>query len=234
MKTLFKTYLFFLLFSFILISCGKKDENKPADASQQTNSATAKPTDAVYGVKSGIVTFENVIMEGMNQTFYFDDYGRKEARYTLMEMEMMGQKIRSGNVEINADGYMINYDVEKKEGTKTKSYGSIGGTKDLPKDLTNLSKEIMDKYQMKDLGTKEYLGKECRGYEVNAMGIKSEVWIWNNIMLYSKVYMGEGSKPVELKASKIETDVAIPAEKFQVPADVKIKEISAQMGEQQQ
>jgi len=53
-------------------------------------------------------------------------------------------------------------------------------------------------------------------------------------MLYSKVYMGEGSKPIELKASKIETDVAIPAEKFQVPADIKIKETSAQMGEQQQ
>jgi hypothetical protein len=222
MKTLFKTFLALFVLSFILINCGKKDENKPADAAN--SATTAAPTSGTYGVKSGIVTFENVIMEGMNQTFYFDDYGKKEARYTIMDMDVMGQKIKSGSVEINVDGYMINYDIQKKEGTKTKSLSSIGGTKDLPKDLSNLSKEILDQYHMKDLGTKEFLGKQCKGIEMTAMGMKSEVWVWNNIMIYSKVFMGENAKPMELKATKIETDVPIPADKFQVPADVKILE----------
>jgi len=224
MKTSLKIYLSVFLLSLLLISCGKKEENKPADAANQTAANAMTAEKGTYGVKSGIVTFENVIMDGMNQTFYFDDYGKKEARYTIMDMEMMGKKIKSGSVEINADGYMINYDIEKKEGTKTKSYGSIGGTKDMPADLANLSKELLDKYHMKDLGTKEFLGKTCKGYEITAMGIKSEVWVWNNIMLYSKVYMSEGSKPIEMKASKIETDIPIPADKFQVPADVKIQE----------
>jgi hypothetical protein len=223
MKILFKTFLSLFVLSFLLLNCGKKDENKPADAANTTNN-TAAATGGSYGVKSGIVTFENVVMEGMNQTFYFDDYGKKEARYTVMEMNVMGQKIKSGSVEINADGFAINYNLQKKEGTKTKSYGSIGGTKDLPKDFANISKTMLDQYHMKDLGTKEFLGKECKGFEITAMGMKSEIWVWNNIMLYSKVYMGENSKPMELKASKIETDVPIPADKFQVPADVKIQE----------
>jgi len=37
--------------------------------------------------------------------------------------------------------------------------------------------------------------------------------------------MSKDSKPIEMTASKIETDVQIPPEKFQVPADVKIKEM---------
>jgi hypothetical protein len=119
--------------------------------------------------------------------------------------------------------------MEKKEGTKTKSIGSIGGTKDLPENMDKMTQELMDRYKMKDLGTKEFLGKQCKGIEMMAMGMKTEVWIWNNIMLYSKVTMSENAKPMELKASKLEVDVAIPADKFQVPADVKIQEVTNPM-----
>ncbi len=230
MKTVLKIIFSFFLLSFVIVGCGQKEETKPADsANQSAETTTAAPEKGSYGVKSGIVTFENVIMEGMNQTFYFDDYGKKEARYTLMEMEMFGQKIRTGSVEINADGYLINYDIEKKEGTKTKSFGSIGGAKDIPADFNSMSKEVLERYNMKDLGTKEILGKTCKGVEMTAMGMVTEVWVWNGIMLYSKVQMSKDAKPMEIKASKIETDVAVPAEKFQVPADVKIKEVTDPM-----
>ena len=227
MKNSIKFLWLFFLLAFIFINCGKKDEEtKPAENTNQTTTSSNVPNDAkVYDVKSGIVTFNDVIMKGMTQIFYFDDYGKKEARYTTMEMEIAGQKIRSGSVEINVDGYLINYDIEKKEGTKTKSYGSIGGTKDLPKELDKLSKELMDKYHLKEIAPKEVLGKQCKGYEIETMGINSKVWIWNNIMLSSVVQMSKDSKPIEMTASKIETDVQIPPEKFQVPADVKIKEL---------
>jgi len=83
----------------------------------------------------------------------------------------------------------------------------------------------MDKYHLKEIAPKEVLGKQCKGYEIETMGINSKVWIWNNIMLSSVVQMSKDSKPIEMTASKIETDVQIPPEKFQVPADVKIKEL---------
>lgn len=226
MSKIIKFYLTLFLFSLFFIYCGKKEEEtKPEEAKIEQTTSSIPDGEKIYGVKSGIVTFEDIIMKGMNQTFYFDDYGKKEARYTIMEMDIAGQKIRTGSVEINADGYLINYDIEKREGTKTKSLGSIGGAKDLPKDMDKLTKEMMEQYHMKDLGKKEILGKECRGFEFTVMGMNSKVWVWNNIMIQSTVQMSKDAKPMEMTATKIETDIPIPPEKFQVPSDVKIKEL---------
>jgi hypothetical protein len=114
--------------------------------------------------------------------------------------------------------------VEKKQGTKMKSFGAIGAAKGMPADLDNLTKEVMDQYKLKDLGKKDILGKQAKGFEMDIMGMKTEIWIWNNIPLYTKVFLSKDSEPMEIKANKIETDIAIPADKFQIPADVKLTE----------
>jgi hypothetical protein len=212
---------------FLIIGCGKKNENKP-ETSAQTTDQTAqaqKPAGAAYDVKSAIVTYDINLIGKQTQVLYVDDYGKKEARTTTTEIEIFGKKSKNEEVEINADGFIVKYDVEKKTGTKTKSYSSLGGAKGFPKDLDNLTKEVLDQYKLKDLGKKEILGKECRGFEMEAMGMKTEVYVWKNIMLYSAVYMTKDGKPIEIKASKIEIDVPVPQDKFQVPADVRLQEM---------
>jgi outer membrane lipoprotein-sorting protein len=221
-----KSLLFLVLLLFI-VGCGNKSNEKDSNNLDDTigQKVYAKPADAAYDVKSGIVTFENVIRQGMTQIFYFDDYGRKEARYSIMDMEIMGQKISTGNVEIRVDSFLLQYDLQSKEGTKTISHISIGGSKDIPKDFSNLTPEFIEDFQLKELETKNILGKECKGYGTTAIGIRTEVWVWNGIALYSRVFMSKDAKPMEIKASKLEINVPIPADKFQVPPEINITSI---------
>ena len=221
-----KILLIVFVFGFIMSGCGKKDENKPESAAQTTNQTppSDKPAGAAYDVKSAIVTYEVDLIGKQTQVLYIEDYGKKEARVTTTEIEILGTKSKSEEVEINSDGYTIKYSVEKKEGTKTKSYGALGAAKGFPEDLDNITKEVLDRFKLKDLGKKDILGKECRGFEMEAMGMKTEVFIWKNIMLYSAVYMSKDGKPIEIKANKIELNVPIPQDKFVVPADIKLQE----------
>jgi hypothetical protein len=221
-----KILLIVFILTFLMSGCGKKDENKTESANQTTNQAppSGKPDDAAYDVKSAIVTYEIDLIGKQTQVLYIDDFGKKEARITTTEIDILGNKSKSEEVEINADGYTIKYSVEKKEGTKTKSYGALGAAKGFPKDLDNVTKEVLDRFKLKDLGKKDILGKESRGFEMEAMGMKTEVYVWKNIMLYSAVYMSKDGKPIEIKASKIELDVPIPQDKFTVPAGIKLQE----------
>jgi hypothetical protein len=211
------------LIIILITGCSKKEENKPQSAEQ--TSTIKKPDGAVYDSKSGIITYEINFLGKQTQVLYFDDWGKKEAKYSTTELEMMGMKSKNEEVEINCDGFTTKYDVEKKLGTKMKSIGALGSAKGFPSDFENLTKEIMDQYKMKDLGKKDILGKQAKGFEMDLMGMKSEVWIWNNVPLYTKVFLTKDSEPMEIKAVKIEMDVPIPAEKFQVPSDVNLTEM---------
>ena len=228
MKKCIKDLLFFIILLLFVVGCGNKsdedDQNSLAESINEQG-LFAKPADATYEIKSGIVTFENAIMKGMNQIFYFDDYGRKEARYTFMDMEVMGEKISTGNVEIHIDSFLIHYDLQSQEGSKIISHLSIGGAKDIPKDFSELTPEFIEDFQLKELGKKQILGKECKGYEATAMGIKTEIWVWSGIALYSRIFMSNDGKPIEIKASKLEVNVPVPADKFQVPPEINITPI---------
>jgi uncharacterized lipoprotein YehR (DUF1307 family) len=226
MKHFFKITIFIYSIVFILFvfGCGKKEEGKPTtEGSSQTT--TQKPAGAIYESKSGIIEYEVKFIGDQKQILYFDDYGKKEVKITTTEIEMMGIKSKLEEVEINADGYFTKYDVEKKTGTKMKSPGSLGSAQGFPGDLDNITKELMEQYKLKDLGKKEIAGKECKGFGMDIMGMGSEVWVWKNIPLYTKVYLTKDSEPMEIKAIKVEIDVPVPPEKFQVPADVKLTEM---------
>ena len=232
MSKCIKSLLFFIMLLIFTSGCGNKsNEEDQGNATDLPNDLSnkqivyKKPADAIYEVKSGIVTFENTIMQGINQIFYFDDYGKKEARYTAMDMEAMGQKISTGNVEIHIDSFLIQYDLQSKEGTKIISHISLGGAKEIPKNFSELPPEFIKDYQLKELGTKEVLGKECIGYEATAFNIKTEVWVWNGIVLYSRIFLSKDEKPTELRASKLEINVPIPNDKFQVPPEINITPI---------
>lgn len=199
----------------------KKSKSKPA-ASKSASIATS--TSTPYTIKSGIVTYKSSVM-GMAQdyTLYFDDFGKKECKYVYMKLEMFGQVSETSSSEINKDGYVYKIDWQKKTGTKTKSYSALGAAAGMP-DPKTLTDDMRNKYQYKDLGKQEIMGKECQGVSMVFGGMKMEAWVWNNIALRIYSYTKDGSVMMEINAVKFEENVSIPADKFEIPSDIVITE----------
>ena len=224
-----KYFLFVFIAASLLFtnqSCQKSD-NKPADKTdaQKTQSTTTAPAGKqMYDSKSGVIIYTSTAM-GMEQKmeFYWDDGGKKEARYTSMNMKMMGESIDVMNVEINKEGYVYRFDAIKKQGTKSKSIASISGAQGMP-DISTMSKKMIDEYKYKEIGTKDILGKPCKGYTMSIMGQNMESWMWNGVVLYMKSIDKNGKIFLEMKATKIDLNTGIPADKFNVPADIKLTE----------
>lgn len=209
-----------------LVACGgdgsaeteTKSTAAKSDAAAVPATADAATEGAkVYKVKSGIVEMTLDMMGPQKQTLYFDDYGARQAIVT--SIEMMGQK--SETISIIADGYNISYDPAKKEGTKIRSVtGTAAGG--VP-NLDALTDEVKERYKLKEIDAQTIAGKEAQGYEMEAMGMPMKVWIWEGIPMRTEVSLG-GEKPMVTTVENIQTDVEVPADRFVVPADIKLTE----------
>jgi hypothetical protein len=157
-------------------------------------------------------------MMGMEvmQTLTFDDYGKKEA--TDVEMEMMGVKLHT--VNLTKDGFIYNLDMVKKTGTKSPEINMANASID----FENLTEEMVKEMELKKLGTEEFLGKTCEKMSIDnkKMGMKGTFLVYKGVALKSETDLG--SMKMNLLAEKFEENPTIPAEKFEVPADIKITE----------
>lgn len=210
----------------------KKNESREQSSTRSnTTSAEQKISDALtgkrYKIKSCIVTSElNMGSMGMKQTqvLYFDDYGKKECRESMNNMSVMGRKINQNTISIRKDGYMYSFDLEKKTGTKMQIPSTVDVMKNL--DFSKLSDDVMKEWNMVKEGTQTVLGKECNVLSMKSdkMGMQGKYYVWNNIPLKSETRMS--GMVVSLIATKIEENVDIPASKFEIPADIKFREIN--------
>jgi hypothetical protein len=229
MKKLF--FYSFVIALSALISCsgnGKKSDS--TSDSTKTKDSTAK-SDNIKGkfkMKSGIITMMSETM-GMKQTItmYFDDYGSKHCTETKGEIDMgaLG-KTEMHNLNFAKDGYTYSIDLTKKTGTKMKSI-TTGKQKDI--DFSKLTDDMMKQMKITKQGTEEVLGKTCDKYFLNDpdLKMKSSYCVWNGIPLKSEIDMG-GIKAT-VTATKIEENASIPAEKFEIPKDIKITEVNTKM-----
>lgn len=181
-------------------------------------------TNKLYETKSGKLVYKMNLFGDQFYTLYWDNYGEKEARILKTEIEMFGQKTTTENVELKMDGYIYKYDTDKKEGTKSKAYTSLGGAKGIPSDISKMAQKEIERMKLVDLGTKEILGKKCKGYQMEPMGMKMETWSWGNLLLESKTWMSKDGQPIEMNAVSLELDIQIPKEIFSLPSDVVFKE----------
>lgn len=201
----------------LLFSCKSKTSETNVANENPTASESSTPK-GKYGIKSGIVQYKTEMM-GMEvmQTLTFDDYGKKEA--TDVEMEMMGVKIHT--VNLTKDGFIYNLDMVKKTGTKSPEVNIANASID----FENLSEEMVKEMDLKKLGTEEFLGKTCEKMSIDnkKMSMKGTFLVYKGIALKSETDMG--SMKMNLLAEKFEENPTLPAEKFEVPADIKIQEI---------
>jgi hypothetical protein len=202
-----------LIFSFEALSQKKaKTTNKSATA--------GKATTKIYESKSGKLVYKMDFMGEQFYTLYWDDYGAKEAKISKVDVEILGQKSSSENVVIKMNGYTYNYDLEKKTGTKSKTYTSLGGAQGVPSDISKMAKDEMEKMKLVDLGTKEILGKTCKGMQLEPMGMKMEIWTWGKLMIASKTWLSKTGDPMVMDAVSLELDITIPPEIFKIPDDI--------------
>ncbi len=200
----------------MLFSCKSKTSEPAATGENQTEAASSTPK-GKYAIKSGIVEYKTQIM-GMDvkQTLTFDDYGKKDIQD--VEMEMMGVKIHTAT--LTKDGYVYTLDMTKKTGTKkpviTMNNANI--------DFENLSEEMVKDMDLKKLGTEEFLGKTCEKMSINytKMKMKGTYLVYKGVALMVDTDLG--SMKMKLIGEKFVENPELPADRFDVPADVTITE----------
>lgn len=204
----------FLCFQFG--SCKNKSSQSVTDSSNKEELIRDIPK-GKYGIKSGIVEYKTSIM-GMDakQIITFDDFGKTEL--TEVIMDVMGVKIHSAT--LNTGGFVYNYDVIKKSGTKT----SVTTVKTPDIDFENMTKEMMQDMNIKKHGSENFLGKNCQQVSIDSkkLEMKGNYLIYKGIPL--KVNTDVGTIKMILIAEKFIENPAIPTDKFRVPSDVEFTE----------
>jgi hypothetical protein len=223
------TWFCFAAFVVLAMSCSnsasktsESDSTKTAaNTNESSNTASKK-----YDIKSGIVTYKASVMGIENtQTLYFDDYGAKEMKESITEMSIMGIKTRKVDVSLEKEGYRYEYELENmtnnenkltKEIKKTKIYSA--GSSDMAAMATTLSDEMKKKYEYKEEGTEAVAG--VTGTKVSMKMGKTAI----TAVMYKKVMLKTVMEMIKITATKFEENVAIPADKFELPKDYTIIE----------
>ncbi|HNZ67779.1 MAG: hypothetical protein WBK43_04245 [Prolixibacteraceae bacterium] len=204
-----KTKVLLVLLSVVLlVSCNRK----PAPAGKDSDHASEAGSKGRYALKSGIVDYKSTMMGfDATQTLYFDDYGNKEV--TESYMDIMGTK--TTNVMLSKDGTMYNFDPENKTGMKSPAMPQMNQL-----NFGALTDEVIKEWNLKEEGTETFLDKECTKYSMNntSLNMKGYYWVWKGIVLKMDLEMATSGMVME--ATNIQENAEVPAEKFEIPADI--------------
>jgi len=223
-----KIFLLILVFSCINLSFYSCNQNNSQTEIEQFESLSEDFTDipdyAMYGFKSGVVRMESEIM-GMKQiiTMYFDDWGNE--LMNEIHMEFMGQKTHLVTIVKGNHAYQI--DMIKRTGLDFE----LDSTSNAQINYLKVDKDLMEKTNMKYIGEVEILGRQCKEYEIDMPSDKINVKtaIWNGIAMRTESTM------MGFKTSTIVTDiqenVKVPAEKFEIPTDIKFEKAEGPISE---
>jgi hypothetical protein len=211
-------------------SCSNKKTDRSTTSQESSNVEGTEQTHATgankYDLKSGIVSYTTEVMGMKNpMTIYFDDYGAKELTETFMEMEIMGTNTRTETYFLTMDGFKYDYTIEttnndytsKKEIRKSKFYGS--SSTDMNEMAKTMTDEMKKKYEYKDEGNETVAGVVGTKY---SMKVGSTKYVG---VTYKKVMLKTVSDMINITADKIEENVSIPSEKFELPKDYTIIEV---------
>jgi len=168
-----------------------------------------------YDIKSGVITYESNNSFGIKMKIVvsFDDYGMRECRDTYL-----GDKLKESFFSDGKNLYRVNH----MEKTAYNIGPAYRGT-ELRVEWTEFGTEADRKSgKYKKLPPKKIADKNCEMFEYNnGKGTITQYGGWNKILLYMDVKM----KDMETiqRALKVEENVKVPAEKFEIPKGYKIE-----------
>lgn len=189
----------------------------------------AQESEAIYGIKSGVVTTQMDMMgQSMTQVLYFDDYGRKQAT----SMDFGDMKIRMLNVNGDQIMYNENQNVAMRMGRQ--QWGNpgpgIGGRGNAASQINwnNLTDETIKTYNIKKVGKEKVLGRSCTrySYEIDLMGQmqKTVVSVYKGIVL--KIIFESENGTWEQNVAVLEENVQIPSTVFILPESVVVQDMN--------
>ena len=184
-----------------------------------TLSAQRDPVaDKRYGIKSAIIKKETrAAGNTMHNTLYFDDYGAREATELTMKISETEKHLR---IIAEDDGRTnVTLDLDEKKAFRTPA-------PEQPRNYLHLTAEDLERFKIKEDGEESVAGKPCKKYHMelkqSGVTLQTTLWIWEGITLkYEARY--QGNLMVTDEATEVQTDVAVPAEKFAIPAEVKVE-----------
>jgi hypothetical protein len=225
MKKIFYT-AFALCIALHLMACSSN--NKPSDpsspatnaaasaAGNATNTPAPQPAVKKYDIKSGIITF-STMKTGMGITItgedilFFDNFGMLERKDSYIDGQLK-ESILTDGVDI--------FTLQHPDQTAYKAAKAVRGT-EYRFDWNEIAQTDRDNGTAKKLANMTLAGKSCEAYSVANKSISSitEFAGWNHICMYTKANVGGMVNTIT--ATKVEENVAIPADKFKVPAGYK-------------
>lgn len=213
MKRLIQNIFLWILPFFLLITATAQAEDAPAAPAASVNQYKR------YSVKSAVIEYALSGIQTGTETVYIDDYGKREARYTQADMNVMGQTMKSNRLTLLDEDWIYAIDLDKKSGAKIKNPMFESLRASAPDgDYSQVSLDLMQKMGGQKIGTEEIAGKTCDVWEMKDMETKS--WLWNVIPLKTESKMGE--LQMSTVATKVDEGVPVADEKFKIPADVQI------------
>lgn len=189
----------------------------------------AQESDAIYGIKSGVVTTQMDMMgQSMTQVLYFDDYGKKQAT----SMDFGNMKMRMLNV--NGDQIMYNENQNYAMRMGRQQGGNPGpgiggrGMDASQINWNNLTDETIKKYNIKKVGREKVIGRPCTRYsyeiDINGQMQKTVVCVYKGIVLKT-IYESENGS-WEMNVAVLEENVEIPSTVFILPETVPVLDMN--------
>lgn len=215
MKKEIITIIFFVICIIACQNQANKNVNTSQNDSELQNESVKEIAKGKYAIKSGVVVYKTQMMGfEVKQTLSFDDFGQKEA--TDVMMEMMGTTIH--NKTITKEGFIYTIDMVRKTGTKSQ----VQAINNSNIDFQNLTDEMIKEMNLKKEGYEEFLGKNCEKMSIDyvKMQMKGTFLVYKGIPL--KVDTEMGTMKMNLVAEKLEENVQIPAEMFEIQSDISI------------
>lgn len=179
-----------------------------------------KAQQAKYEFKSAIVKKEVIAMgQKLESTWYIDDYGKKESFETMMKVGGVAG-VEKHLLTIMDGSSVINVDLDLKADSHIK----------IPQEPINYLKftsGIIEKFNVKEIGEEEIVGKPCKKYslENTQMGqiVQVSTWGWRGLVLKSETGVN-GMVVMKETTTEIEENPVVSAEKFVVPEGITISQ----------
>jgi len=229
----------------LVIIAGVSCQNKKQATSKRTNSSN------IYTFKKATIVSKSEIHPGISveQDIYIDDYGAKEARYTITKMNYNGQNVETRMLSMVTPDYIYSVDFQAKKGTKIpnnpdkvieKMRKIIVSSKLDETTKTNLisrlpqEKDALKNSQVtglvikdfikdkKPVGQEKILGLNCDVYEIkddSTGAVQAKLYVWN----YLPIKLVDAKGKVIQEVVSIDT-TQVDTTKFVLPDSVKIED----------
>ncbi len=169
----------------------------------------------LFPFKSALIEYKYEASMKGTHVKYIDDWGYKQADYIYKQLNFGGNEDKEYEIIILIGEKAYTVDLQKKEVAVGRNATYNYYLLNPDRKCTDISDALLKSANgFKHSGTEDFLGKECKVWKAG----KATQLTWNGIMLKSEINFM--TMMVE-KATSIKINVDIPAEKFDIPQDVK-------------